>query len=91
MKTLTETEQKMLDELREKAQTVLDYMQRNGMMEFYRVGLDIRPDFKGKPCIHVDATTKDGNEYRSAIMYQFQYSDMEWTINVSEWKDKENE
>ena len=91
MKTLTETEQKMLDELREKAQTVLDYMQRNGMMEFYRVGLDINPNFKGKPCISVDATTKDGNEYRSASMSQFQYSDMEWTINVSEWKDKENE
>lgn len=89
MKTLTEAEQKMLDELREKAQTVLDYMQRNGMMNFHRVGLDITPDFEGKPHINVDVTTHKGNEYRSASMYQFQYSDMEWTTNVSEWRGKE--
>lgn len=89
MKTLTEAEQKMLDELREKAQTVLDYMQRNGMMDFHRVGFDIAPDFKGSPNIHVDAITRKGNEYRSASMYQFQYSDMEWTTNVTEWKGKE--
>ena len=89
MKTLTEAEQKMLDELREKAQTVLDYMQRNGMMHFHRVGFDIVPDFKGSPNIHIYAITHKGNEYRSASMYQFQYSDMEWTTNVTEWKGKE--
>ena len=91
MRTLTEAEQKMFGELREKALTILDYMQRNGMMEFYRVGLDIRPDFNGKPYVSIDATTKDGNEYRSASMSQFQYSDMEWTTNVAEWRGKENE
>ena len=79
----------MLDELREKAQTVLDYMQRNGMMNFHRVGFDIAPDFKGRPHIHIDATTHNGNEYRSASMYQFQYQDMEWTTNVTKWKGKE--
>ena len=89
MKTLTETEQKMLDELREKAQTVLDYMQRNGMMNFHRVGFDIAPDFKGRPHIHINAITHNGNEYRSASMYQFQYQDMEWTTNVTKWKGKE--
>lgn len=89
MKTLTDTEQKMLDELREKAQTILDYMQRNGMMDFHRVGLDITPDFNGKPHINVDVTTKKDGEYRSASMYQLQYFDMEWTTNVSEWKGKE--
>lgn len=91
MKTLTCVEQKMLDELREKAQTVLDYMQRNGMMHFHRVGLDVTPDYNGAPHITVNATTKDGNKYRSASMYQFQYFDMEWTTNVSEWKVKKNE
>ena len=89
MKTLTETEQKMLDELREKAQTVLDYMQRNGMMHFHRVGLDVTPDYNGKPHITVDVTTEKGNERRIASMYQFQYSDMEWTTNVTEWKGEE--
>ena len=89
MKTLTEAEQKMLDELREKAQTVLDYMQRNGMMHFHRVGLDVTPDFNGAPHITVDVTTEKGNERRIASMYQFQYSDMEWTTNVTEWKGKE--
>ena len=89
MKTLTEAEQKMLDELREKAQTVLDYMQRNGMMHFYRVGLDVTPDYNGAPHITVDVTTHKGNEYRSASMYQFRYSDMEWTTNVTEYKGKE--
>lgn len=89
MKTLTEAEQKMLDELREKAQTILDYMQRNGMMDFHRVGLDITPDFKGKPHINVDAITRKGNEYRSASMYQFLFMDTEWTTNVSGWKGKE--
>lgn len=89
MKALTETEQKMLNELREKAHSVLDYMQRNGMTGFRRVGFDIVPDYKGKPHIRVDATTHNGNEYRSASMYQFQYSDMEWTTDVSEWKGKE--
>lgn len=89
MKTLTEAEQKMLNELREKAQTVLDYMQRNGMTGFHRVGFDIVPDYNGKPHINVDATTHNGNGYRSASMYQFQYSDMEWTTNVTEWKGKE--
>ena len=81
----------MLDELREKAQTLLDYMQRNGMMNFHRVGFDIVPDFKGRPHIHIDAITQKGNEYRSASMYQILFMDTEWTINVSEWKDKENE
>lgn len=89
MKTLTEAEQKMLDELREKAQTVLDYMQRNGMMHFHRVGLDITPDYNGKPHITVDATTKDGNEYRSASMYQFLFQDTIWTTNITEWKGEE--
>ena len=89
MKTLTKAEQKMLDELREKAQTVLDYMQRNGMMNFHRVGFDIVPDFEGKPHIHIDATTHTCNKYRSASMYQFLYQDTEWTTNVTEWKDKE--
>lgn len=89
MKTLTEAEQKMLDELREKAQTVLDYMQRNGMMHFHRVGLDVTPDYNGKPHITVDVTTEKGRERRIASMYQFQYSDMEWTTNVTEWKGKE--
>ena len=89
MKTLTEPEQKMLDELREKAQTVLDYMQRNGMMNFHRVGFDIVPDFKGRPHIHIDAITRKGNEYRSASMCQFLYLDTEWTTNVSEWRGKE--
>ena len=89
MKTLTETEQKMLDELREKAQTVLDYMQRNGMMHFHRVGLDVTPDYDGAPHITVDVTTEKGKEHRIASMYQFQYSDMEWTTNVTEWKGKE--
>ena len=89
MKTLTETEQKMLDELREKAQTVLDYMQRNGMMNFHRVGFDIAPDFKGRPHIHINAITHNGTDYRSASMYQFQYQDMEWTTNVTKWKGKE--
>ena len=89
MKALTEAEKKMLDELREKAQTILDYMQRNGMMHFYRVGLDVTPDYNGKPHINIDAITRKGNEYRSASMYQFQYSDMEWTTNITEWKGKE--
>ena len=89
MKTLTEAEQKMLDELREKAQTILDYMQRNGMMHFHRVGLDVTPDYNGAPHITVDVTTEKGNEYRIASMYQFQYSDMEWTTNVTEWKGEE--
>ena len=91
MKTLTDTEQKMLDELREKAQTVLDYMQRNGMMNFHRVGFDIVPDFKGKPHIHIDAITCKGNEYRSASMYQFLFQDTEWTTNITEWKGIGNE
>lgn len=91
MKTLTETEQKMLDELREKAQTVLDYMQRNDMMNFHRVGFDIAPDFKGEPCITLFAITKEGCECRSASMSQFQYLDMEWTTNISNWKGLENE
>lgn len=89
MKTLTEAEQKMLDELREKAQTILDYMQRNGMMHFNRVGLDITPDFNGKPHINVDVSTGKGDERRIVSMYQFQYSDMEWTTNINEWKGKE--
>ena len=89
MKALTEAEKKMLDELREKAQTILDYMQRNGMMHFHRVGLDITPNFKGKPHITVDVSTGKGDERRVASMYQFQYSDMEWTTNISEWKGKE--
>lgn len=89
MKTLTEAEQKMLGELREKAQTILDYMQRNGMMHFNRVGLDITPDFKGKPHINVDVSTGKGDGRRIASMYQFQYSDMEWTTNINEWKGKE--
>lgn len=89
MKTLTEAEQKMLDELREKAQTVLDYMQRNGMMHFHRVGLDVTPDYNGKPHITVDVTTHKGNEYRSASMCQFLFMDTEWTTNVSEWKGEE--
>ena len=89
LKALTEAEKKMLDELREKAQTILDYMQRNGMMHFNRVGLDVTPDYNGKPHINIDAITRKGNEYRSASMYQFQYSDMEWTTNINEWKGKE--
>lgn len=89
MKALTEAEKKMLDELREKAQTILDYMQRNGMMHFNRVGLDITPDFNGKPHINVDVSTGKGDELRIASMYQFQYSDMEWTTNINEWKGKE--
>lgn len=89
MKTLTEAEQKMLDELREKAQTVLDYMRRNGMMHFHRVGLDVTPDFEGEPHINVCVTTEKGKERRIASMYQFQYSDMEWTTNITECKGKE--
>ena len=89
MKALTEAEKKMLDELREKAQTILDYMQRNGMMHFNRVGLDVTPAYNGKPHINIDAITRKGNEYRSASIYQFQYSDMEWTTNITEWKGKE--
>jgi hypothetical protein len=88
LKTLTEAEQKMLDELREKAQTVLDYMQRNGMTGFHRVGFDIVPDYKGKPYINVDAITHKGNEYRSASLCQFQHLDMEWTTHISEWRGK---
>lgn len=79
----------MLDELREKALTVLDYMQRNGMMGFHRVGFDVTPDFNGKPHINVSVSTDRGNEHRVVSMYQFQYSDMEWTTNVTEWKGKE--
>lgn len=89
MKTLTEAERKMLEELREKAQTVLDYMQRNGMMHFNRVGLNVTPDFKGKPHIDVDVSTCKGDERRVVTMFQFQYQDMEWTTNISEWKGKE--
>ena len=87
MKALTEAEKKMLNELREKAQTILDYMQRNKMMGFNRVSLDIVPDYRGEPFIDVTATTVKGNENRSASISQLQYSDMEWTTNISEWRN----
>ena len=90
MKTsITKEEQKMLDELREKALTVLDYMHRNGLMGFHRVGLDVTPDFKKKPCINVSVSTDKGNEHRVVSMFQFQYSDIGWITNVIKWKGKE--
>ena len=91
MSKFTPKEKEMLDELRERAQNLVDYMQRTGNMDFSRVDITIDPDYKGAPYISCDVTTIGENEIRrSASVYQFQYRDDEWSERVSTYKKEES-